>query len=102
MDRVAKAASQNKVVIFTKTSCCMCHSIKGLFYSQGINPMIYELDEDNCNGREMERALRRLGCNPAVPAVFIRGRFVGTANTIMTLNLHGSLKNMLMDARCRL
>nr|GLL44214.1 monothiol glutaredoxin-S10-like [Ipomoea trifida] len=102
MDRVAKAASQNKVVIFTKSSCCMSHSIRGLFYSQGISPTIYELDEDRCNGREMERALRRLGCNPVVPAVFIGGRFLGSVQTVLTLQLNGSLKNMLMDARCRL
>ncbi|XP_019180337.1 PREDICTED: monothiol glutaredoxin-S10-like [Ipomoea nil] len=99
MDRVAKAAAQKAVVIFSKSSCCMCHAIKRLFYEQGVSPMIYELDEmDSYNGREMERALLRLGCNPAVPAVFIGGRFVGSANTVMTLHINGSLKKMLKEA----
>lgn len=97
MDRVGKLASQKAVVIFSKSSCCMCHAIKRLFYEQGVSPMIHELDEDS-RGREMECALMRLGCNPAVPAVFIGGRFVGSANNVMTLQLNGSLKKMLKDA----
>ncbi|KAL4296047.1 hypothetical protein GQ457_12G005420 [Hibiscus cannabinus] len=71
MDRIAKLASQKAVVIFSKSSCCMCHAIKRLFYEQGVSPAIYELDED-VRGKEMERALMRLGCNPTVPAVFHR------------------------------
>ncbi|KAK8491621.1 hypothetical protein V6N13_060866 [Hibiscus sabdariffa] len=97
MDRIAKLASQKAVVIFSKSSCCMCHAIKRLFYEQGVSPAIYELDED-VRGKEMERALMRLGCNPTVPAVFIGGRFVGSANSIMTLHLNGSLKNLLKNA----
>ncbi|GFZ14035.1 glutaredoxin family protein [Actinidia rufa] len=77
MDCVAKLASQKAV--------------------QGVSPMVHELDEDSM-GREIEWALVRLGCNPAVPAVFIGGKFVGSANTVMTLQLNGSLKKMLKDA----
>lgn len=97
MDRVAKLASQKAVVIFSKSSCCMSHAIKRLFYEQGVSPAIYELDEDS-KGKEMEWALMRLGCNPSVPAVFIGGKFVGSANTVMTLHLNGSLKKLLIDA----
>ncbi|KAF8035300.1 hypothetical protein BT93_C1351 [Corymbia citriodora subsp. variegata] len=97
MDRVARLASQKAVVIFSKSTCCMCHAIKRLFYDQGVSPAIHELDEDP-RGKEMERALIRLGCNPAVPAVFIGGKFVGSANAVMTLQLNGSLKKMLKDA----
>lgn len=97
MDRVAKLGSQKAVVIFSKSSCCMSHAIKRLFYEQGVSPAIYELDQDS-RGKEMERALIRLGCNPAVPAVFIGGKFIGCANTIMTLQLNGSLKRLLKEA----
>ncbi len=58
MDRVAKLASQKAVVIFSKSSCCMCHATNGLFYEQGMSPAIYELDEDP-KGKEMEWALMR-------------------------------------------
>ena len=97
MERIVKIASQKAVVIFSKSSCCMCHAIKRLLYEQGVSPAIHELDEDS-KGREMEWALMRLGCNPSVPAVFIGGKFVGAANTVMTLHLNGSLKRMLREA----
>ncbi|KAK3009438.1 hypothetical protein RJ639_013187 [Escallonia herrerae] len=97
MDRIARLASQKAVVIFSKSSCCMSHAIKRLFYEHGVSPMIIELDE-NSRGREMELALIRLGCSPSVPAVFIGGRFVGNANTVLTLQVNGSLKKMLKDA----
>ncbi|KAL3812827.1 hypothetical protein ACJIZ3_014095 [Penstemon smallii] len=97
MDRIAKLASQRAVVIFSKSTCCMCHAIKRLFYEQGVSPMIHELDEDS-RGKEMEYALIKLGCSPTVPAVFIGGKFVGSANIVMTLQLNGSLKQMLIDA----
>lgn len=98
MDCVLKKASENAVVIFSKSSCCMCHAIKRLFYEQGVNPMIYELDKE-INGREMERALMQLQvCDPSVPAVFIGGKFVGSTKNILTLLVNGSLKTMLKDA----
>ncbi|KAK2992025.1 hypothetical protein RJ640_014886, partial [Escallonia rubra] len=97
MDHIARLASQKAVVIFSKSSCCMSHAIKRLFYEHGVSPMIIELDE-NSRGREMELALIRLGCIPSVPAVFIGGRFVGNANAVMTLQVNGSLKKMLKDA----
>ncbi|KAG8372970.1 hypothetical protein BUALT_Bualt12G0122400 [Buddleja alternifolia] len=97
MDRVARLSSQKAVVIFSKSSCCMCHAIKRLFYEQGVSPMVHELDEDS-RGREMERALMKLGCSPSVPAVFIGGKLVGSADTVMTLQLDGSLKKMLIEA----
>ncbi|XP_051152825.1 monothiol glutaredoxin-S10-like [Andrographis paniculata] len=97
MECVQKLASQKAVVIFSKSTCCMCHAIKRLFYEQGVSPMIYELDEQK-NGGEMERALIRLGCKPSVPAVFVGGKFVGSAKDLLTQHLDGSLNKMLKDA----
>ncbi|CAL0330671.1 unnamed protein product [Lupinus luteus] len=97
MDRVAKLVSQKAVVIFSKSSCGICHAIKRLFYEFGVAPAIYELDEE-LRGKEIEWCLMRLGCNPSVPAVFIGGKFVGSANTVITLHLNGSLKKKLRDA----
>ncbi|XP_021911343.1 glutaredoxin-C11 [Carica papaya] len=98
MERIRDLASKKACVIFTKSSCCMCHSIKALFYELGASPAIHELDQD-VNGREMEWALRSLGCNPAVPAVFIGGKYVGCAKDVISLHVDGSLKHMLMEAK---
>ncbi|XVF28371.1 hypothetical protein REPUB_Repub15cG0023800 [Reevesia pubescens] len=90
MERVTKLASEKPVVIFSKSSCCMCHTIKTLFYDFGASPAVHELDEIP-SGREIEQALLRLGCNPSVPAVFIGGELVGGANEVMSLHLNRSL-----------
>ncbi|PRQ39106.1 putative thioredoxin-disulfide reductase [Rosa chinensis] len=94
MEAVTKMVSERPVVIFSKSSCCMCHSIKTLLCDFGVNPEVHELDEMQ-GGREIEQALSRLGCNPSVPAVFIGGELVGGANEIMSLHLNRSLIPML-------
>ena len=59
--------------------------------------MVHELDL-HPRGKEIEMALKRLGCTPAVPAVFIGGKLLGTANSVMTAHIDGSLNKMLKDA----
>ncbi|XP_042475494.1 monothiol glutaredoxin-S7-like [Macadamia integrifolia] len=100
MERLTTLASQRAVVIFSNNSCCMSHTIKALFRELGVNPAIYELDEDP-RGREIERALQSLGCTPAIPAVFIGGRLMTSSTNssstkeIMQLHLEGSLVPLL-------
>ncbi|KAL5996013.1 putative glutaredoxin-C14 [Asimina triloba] len=98
MDKILKLASQSAVVIFSISSCCMCHTIKRLFCDLGVNATIHELDEEP-KGREMERALVRLVCRtPPVPAVFIGGELVGSTNDVMSLHLSGKLNQKLREA----
>lgn len=98
MELVRELASRNAAVIFTKSYCCMCHSIKALFYELGASPAVHELDRDT-NGGDMEWALRALGCTPVVPAVFIGGAFVGSARDMISLHVDGSLKQLLINAK---
>ncbi|KAJ4892554.1 putative glutaredoxin-C12 [Raphanus sativus] len=99
MERVRDLASKKAAVIFTKSSCCMCHSIKTLFYELGASPAIYELDKDP-QGRDMEQALfGAFGSTQAVPAVFIGGGYVGSAKDIISFHVNGSLKKMLKDSK---
>ena len=97
-DRVMKLASERAVVVFTLSSCCMCHTVTRLFRELGVNPTVVELDEDQ-RGKEMEKALARLlGRSPAVPAVFIGGRLVGSTDKVMSLHLGGNLVPLLRNA----
>ncbi|KNA07964.1 hypothetical protein SOVF_167020 [Spinacia oleracea] len=98
MDRVNELAKSKAAVIFTKSSDCMCHSIKSLFHELGASPAVYEIDRDP-RGREVELALQRLGCKPTVPAIFIGGMFVGSAKDVLAAHLTGSLKEMLIAAK---
>lgn len=69
IERIERLASENAVVIFSVSTCCMCHAIKRLFCGMGVNPTVYELDEDPKGGKEIERALMMLlGTSSAVPS----------------------------------
>ncbi|XP_020243956.1 glutaredoxin-C1-like [Asparagus officinalis] len=98
MDTVMRLASQKAVVIFSMSSCCMSHTVKTLFRDLGVNPAIYELDEEPM-GKEMEAMLSRiLSHRRPVPVVFIGGKLIGSTEKVMSLHLAGSLVPMLHDA----
>ncbi|KAL2556714.1 Monothiol glutaredoxin-S2 [Forsythia ovata] len=98
MDAVMRLTIDKPLVIFSKSSCCMCHSIKTLICSFGANPTVYELDELP-NGQQLERALQASGRRPTVPAVFIGQELIGGANEIMSLHVKGKLVPLLKKAK---
>ncbi|KAJ1435699.1 Thioredoxin-like superfamily [Sesbania bispinosa] len=98
MEMITSMVSDKAVVIFSKSSCCMSHSITSLIRSFGANPAVYELDEMS-NGQQIERALLQLGCQPSVPAVFIGQQFIGGSKRITSLHLRNELVPLLMNAR---
>ncbi|CAK8572835.1 unnamed protein product [Lathyrus sativus] len=98
MEKVTRLATEKGVVIFTKSSCCLCYAVNFLFQEIGVFPVIHEIDKDP-EGKEMEKALKKLGCNAPVPAVFIGGKLVGSTNEVMSLHLRGSLIPLLRQHR---
>ncbi|KAI3821973.1 hypothetical protein L1987_09552 [Smallanthus sonchifolius] len=96
MDRVKIMVFERPVVIFSKSSCILSHTVKSLFNDFGVNPTIYELDEI-ARGSEIEQALSGIGYS-TIPIVFIGGELVGGANEIMSLQLKRGLKPMLVRA----
>lgn len=99
LERVVRLASESAVVIFSVSSCCMCHAVKRLFCGMGVNPTVYELDQDP-RGKEIERALvRLLGNSPgSVPVVFIGGKLIGAMDRVMASHINGSLVPLLKEA----
>ncbi|XP_020705357.1 glutaredoxin-C1 [Dendrobium catenatum] len=98
MEKVNRLVSQKPVVIFSLSSCCMCHTVKRLFFDLGVNVDVHELDEEP-EGREMQRDLGKLiGCSCPVPLVFIGGRLIGSTDTVMSLHLGGNLVQLLREA----
>ncbi|KAJ8898804.1 hypothetical protein K2173_007229 [Erythroxylum novogranatense] len=97
MDIVKRLVAEKPVVIFSKSTCCMSHSIRALICSFGANPTVYELDQIP-NGQQVEKALRQLGCQPSVPAVFIGEEFVGGDQQVMSLQVKNQLGTMLKNA----
>ncbi|MBA0611006.1 hypothetical protein Godav_011727 [Gossypium davidsonii] len=94
MDKLMRLASEKDVVVFSKSSCCLCYAITILFQELGVTSTVHEIDQDP-EGREIEKTLMRLGCNAPVPAIFVGGRLVGSTNEVMSLHLSGGLIPML-------
>nr|GEV88904.1 monothiol glutaredoxin-S2-like [Tanacetum cinerariifolium] len=97
MAMVTSLVNERSVVIFSKSSCCMSHTIKTLVSSFGANATVYELDE-HPKGQQLEKELKGLGCTPSVPAVFIGQELIGGANEIMSLHLKDQLVPLLLRA----
>ena len=100
MDKVTRLASEKGVVIFSKSSCCLCYAVNILFQELRVNPVVHELDKDP-DGREMEKALLRIGCNAPLPTVFIDGNMIGSTNEVMSLHLSGNLIPLLKPYQAR-
>ncbi|XP_027367704.1 monothiol glutaredoxin-S6-like [Abrus precatorius] len=98
MDTITSMVYEKPVVIFSKSTCCLSHSITSLIRSFGANLTVYELDEMT-NGQQIERALVQMGCQPSVPAVFIGQQFIGGSKRIMSLHLRNELVPMLINAK---
>ncbi|KAL7123852.1 hypothetical protein ABFS83_14G010300 [Erythranthe nasuta] len=57
MERISEMVSDNPVVIFSKSSCCVSHSIKSLLYGLGVNLTVYHDLDLITGGYEIEQAL---------------------------------------------
>ncbi|XP_061369418.1 monothiol glutaredoxin-S1-like [Gastrolobium bilobum] len=97
MDMITSMVAQKPVVIFSKNTCCLSHSITSLIRNFGANPTVYELDEIT-NGGQIESALIQMGCQPSVPAVFIGQNLIGGSKRIMSLHVRNELVPLLMNA----
>ncbi|BAT95676.1 hypothetical protein LR48_Vigan02g108600 [Vigna angularis] len=97
MDLLASLYADKPVVIFSKSTCSICHSVKALIRSFGANRTDIEVDK-MANGEQIERALIQLGCRPTVPAVFIGQRFIGGADELIRLNVQNQLAQLLLSA----
>ncbi|KAJ7294462.1 hypothetical protein O6H91_11G075200 [Diphasiastrum complanatum] len=96
-ERVEKLVTENPVVVFAMSSCCMCHVVKRLFFSLGVNPTVYELDTEP-GGAEIEKALSRLGSGQTLPAIYVGGKLIGSLDRLMTAHISGTLVPQLKEA----
>ncbi|KAJ7539055.1 hypothetical protein O6H91_11G075300 [Diphasiastrum complanatum] len=97
VERVEKLVTENSVVVFSMSYCCMCHVVKHLFFSLGVNPTVYELDIEP-GGAEIEETLSRLGDSQALPAIYVGGKLIGSLDRLMTAHIIGTLVPQLKEA----
>ncbi|KAL1550215.1 Glutaredoxin-C13 [Salvia divinorum] len=94
MEKIVKLASENGILIFSKSTCCLCYAVQILFKELRVQPRIIEIDTLP-DGVEIEKALKRLGSGGSLPAVFIGGKLVGSTKEVMSLHLSGNLVQLL-------
>ncbi|GAB4837090.1 Glutaredoxin-C6 [Ancistrocladus abbreviatus] len=97
--RIQRLISENPVVIFSRSSCCMCHVMKMLLLTLGVHPTVIELEENEI-GALAPPPLQDGGTtssNNSVPAVFIGGKRVGGLESLVALHLSGQLVPKLVE-----
>ncbi|KAI3418314.1 HSF_DOMAIN domain-containing protein [Psidium guajava] len=95
--RIQRLISEHPVIIFSRPSCCMCHVMRKLLASVGVNPTVIELEEDEINAIPTPPdAAAGGGANPP-PAVFIGGSWVGGFESLVALHLSGHLVPKLAE-----
>jgi len=91
MEVVEQRIKDNKVMVFSKTTCPFCTKIKNLFDSLGVKYEVLELDQ-LAEGAAVQAALAEKSGQRTVPNVFINGDHIGGCDD--TLKLHAD--NALM------
>lgn len=99
--RIQRLISENPVIIFSRSACCMCHVMKQLLSTIGVHPTVIELEEDEIaafpapplDTTTTTTTVRGSG----VPAVFIGGTRVGGLESLVGLHLSGHLVPKLVE-----
>lgn len=98
--------SENAVIVFARRGCCMGHVAKRLLLDLGVNPAVYEVEEEDEVGivRELEAIGdhdvdgRRKQGKVQFPAVFIGGKLFGGLDRLMATHISGELVPILKQA----
>ncbi|CAI9089304.1 OLC1v1023861C1 [Oldenlandia corymbosa var. corymbosa] len=96
----------NAVIVIGKRGCCMSHVVKRLLQGLGVNPPVFEVEEEEENDviAELERMIgsgdggedgrRRV----QLPVVFIGGQLFGGLDRVMATHITGELTPILKKA----
>lgn len=95
--RIQRLITENPVIIFSRSACCMCHVMKRLFSSLGVHPTVIELEEDEIEALSASQQDSGGGGETVAPAVFIGGTRVGGLESLVGLHLSGHLVPKLVE-----
>ncbi|XP_062022927.1 glutaredoxin-C6 [Rosa rugosa] len=100
--RIRRLISEHPVIIFSRTSCCMCHVMKKLLATIGVHPTVIELDDDEiaalpCPPPSSSAVNDDKPRNNIPPSVFIGGTCVGGLESLVALHLTGHLVPKLVE-----
>ncbi|CAN1786335.1 GRXC6 [Linum perenne] len=96
-DRIQRLISENPVIIFSRSSCSMCHVMKKLLATIGVNPTVIEFQESAAEDYSSPLPAKHASRNQMAPAVFIGGTCVGGLESLVGLHLSGHLVPKLVE-----
>ncbi|XP_042520753.1 glutaredoxin-C9-like [Macadamia integrifolia] len=94
--------SGNAVIVFGRRGCCMCHVVKRLLFGLGVNPAVYEVDDEKDEAYVVDEltSITAEDEKPQFqfPAVFIGGKLFGGLDRLMNAHISGELIPILKKA----
>ncbi|CAH9060216.1 unnamed protein product [Cuscuta europaea] len=100
----ALLVAENAIVVFGRRGCCMYYVMQRLLLSLGVNPTIYDVDEEDeaAVTDQLSRILSSTGDSatqvPPFPAVFIGGKLFGDLDKVLEAHISGDLVPLLKKA----
>ncbi|CAL1356855.1 unnamed protein product [Linum trigynum] len=94
----AEVVSENAIIVFARRGCCMTHVLKRLLLCVGVNPPVFEVDDDNEARRVLKELRTVAGEEVQLPAVFIGGKLFGGLDRVMATHITGELVPILKQA----
>ncbi|CAI9755716.1 unnamed protein product [Fraxinus pennsylvanica] len=106
--RIQRLISENPVLIFSRPSCCMCHVMKRLLFTNGVHPTVIELEEDEIGALNNKQVAASASASDSAggdgevgsggaPALYIGGALVGGFESLLALHLSGQLVPKLIE-----
>ncbi|WJX41569.1 Glutaredoxin-C6 [Trifolium repens] len=89
--RIQRLISEHPVIIFTRSSCCMCHVMKNLLSTIGVHPTVIQLDDNEIP------SLPTTSDHTLAPAAFIGGICIGGLESLVALHVTGHLVPKLVQ-----
>ncbi|XP_052195595.1 glutaredoxin [Diospyros lotus] len=95
--KAKEIVASNAVVVFSKTYCPFCVTVKKLFTTLGVTFKVVELDTES-DGKEIQAALTEWTGQRTVPNVFVGGKHIGGCDSTTALHNGGKLVPLLTEA----
>ncbi|KAF5731369.1 putative glutaredoxin grx [Tripterygium wilfordii] len=98
--KVVNMVSENAIILFARRGCCMGHVVRRLLLGLGVNPPVYEIDEEEEDGilKELDQIVNKGKKVQQLPAVFIGGTLFGGLDRVMETHISGELVPILKEA----
>ncbi|KAM3285043.1 glutaredoxin-C9-like [Capsicum chacoense] len=99
----AELIDENVVLIISMSECYMCVTVKRLLVSLGVNPKVFNVDEEEKTSVLMKLSKMNEGASSGtggpweLPTVYIGGKYLGGVDRVMESHINGELVPMLRE-----